>query len=126
MVTTQLKSVRTTSWRVGVIFTIIILPATLIFVFWFFGDATSDGEVKIPTPPTIRYCAYVIKEPAAVYPAPDTNTKPIKFKARDDRIETLDHPHPPGWIVVRTPRDSPGFNWMQTAILTTAAPCSPS
>ncbi len=125
MVAARLKRVFLRTWRrLGVIFGVIVLLVALTFAFWPFGDATFGGAVAVSDRPVVRYCAYVIKEPAAVYPAPDTNTKPIKFKYRDDRIETTDRPHPPGWIVVRTPHDSPGFNWMQTTDLTAAAPCA--
>jgi NACHT domain len=110
--------------RVAGIIGVITIPVALIFVFWPLNDETSSGAVAMPARPAVRYCAYVIKEPAAVYPAPNTNTKPIKFKYLDDRIETVDRPHPPEWIVVRTPRDSPGFNWMQTTVLTAAATCT--
>src|SRR5262249_2406715 len=69
-----------------------------------------------------RRCAFVIKEPAGVYPAPDANSQPIKFKVINDGVEVLDRPHPPGWTVVRTPKDPPGRNWMQTDALTDSRP----
>jgi hypothetical protein len=109
--------------RIEVVFSVIILIA-LVLIFWPLDNAMPGGASAVPARPPGRYCAYVIKEPAVIYSTPDINTKPIKFKYRDDRIETADRPHPVGWIVVRTPQDSPGFNWMQTAVLTAATPCA--
>jgi hypothetical protein len=108
---------------------LLIFPAVLILVFRPPADgsshsAPSDGRASAPQPP-VRYCAYVTAEPAPVYPAPDISTKQIKFKHLKDRVEVLDrHPYPSGWVVVSTPRDSPGFNWMQTNVLTAPASCA--
>ena len=77
-----------------------------------------------PAQPPVWYCAYVVAEPAGVYPAPDINTRQIKFKYLNDRVRVLDRPHLPGWVAVSTPRNSPGFNWMQTSTLTDPAPCT--
>jgi hypothetical protein len=115
--------------KIGAAVVLLVLPAMLILVFRSMtggGAAPSapsgDGASAAQSP--VRYCAYVIAEPARIYPAPDINTTRIKFKYLNDRVEVLDRSHPSGWVVVRTPRDSPGFNWMQTNVLTDPAPCT--
>ncbi len=131
-----------TPWKVGAAVVLLVLTAVLIFVF----RTTTEGDPApftplgggvpadvitgpiqprtVPAQPPIRYCAYVIAEPAGVYPAHDISTKQIKFKHLNDRVEVLDRPRPSGWVAVRTPQDSPGFNWMQTNVLTDPAPCT--
>lgn len=122
-----------TSWMLGA--AAVVLALVLVYMFRPIGESEQipSGKSGVETPGStpsdqpahvpVRYCAYVIKEPAVVYPIPDTNSHPIKFKYLDNRIEVLDRPHPPGWAVVRTPRNAPGYNWMQTAVLTAPAPC---
>jgi hypothetical protein len=90
------------------------------------ASAPTKSKSATPTRPATRYCAFVTKEPAAVYPKPDINTKEIKFKPLHARVEVFpDREHPPGWLVVHTPQDSPGTNWMQSTVLTEPAPCEP-
>jgi hypothetical protein len=63
--------------------------------------------------------AYVTTDVAPVYPQPDVKSQPIKYKYKADRVGVLSRPLAPlGWTVVSTPRDAPGYNWMQTAALT--------
>jgi hypothetical protein len=74
-------------------------------------------------------CAYVSREPATVYSAPDVRSRRVKSKykpTRDEpgRIAVLNRRHPPGWLLVKTPYGPPGANWMRAGDLTTPARCS--
>ncbi|GIH93526.1 hypothetical protein Psi01_41560 [Planobispora siamensis] len=88
---------------------------------------TGKADPAAPATPAAgeARCAYVIEESAPVYPEPDATAVAIKFKYRQDRVELLAGPHPPGWVAVRTPRDRPGFNWMRSAVLGASGPCLP-
>ncbi|MGH3900224.1 MAG: hypothetical protein ACRDTA_18670 [Pseudonocardiaceae bacterium] len=119
------------SRKLGAAVVLVVLPAVLILLFLFrptpgggpASSAPSSGETPAAQPP-VRYCSHVITEPAGVYPAPDSSIKQIKFKLLHDRVVLLNHPHPPsGWVAVSTPRDNPGYNWMQANALATPAPC---
>lgn len=125
--TTTRRQFGATPLKIGVV-VLLVLSAVLFILFWPTGDsgptpAPSSGEPPAAQPP-VRHCAYVITEPAGVYPAPNSSTKQIKFKRLNDRVEILDRPRPPGWVAVSTPQNSPGFNWMQTNVLTASAPCA--
>jgi hypothetical protein len=115
--------------KVSTAMVLLVLPAVLILVFRPTASggpapsAPSGGTAPAAQPP-VRSCAYVIAEPARVHPAPNISTKQIKFKHLKDRVEVLDRPHPSGWVTVSTPQDSPGFNWMQTTVLTAPTPCT--
>lgn len=127
-----------TLWAVGAVIGITVLIAVLLSVwssdrsgrvsspeFGSGASTPSSASPGLPIQPAVRYCAFVIKEPAAVYPTPDNQTKEIKFKKLGDRVEILDRPHSPGWLVVRTPNDRPGFNWMRADVLTATESCKP-
>lgn len=126
--TTARERLWATPWKVGAV-VLLVLPAVLILLFRLTAgggpapSAPSSGEAPAAQP-TVRHCAYVITEPAGVYPTPDSSTKQIKFKRLNDRVEVLDRPRPSGWLAVSTPQNSPGFNWMQTNVLTGPAPCT--
>lgn len=113
-----------------IVTTILIMFSLLAtYLFWSsFNENHSDTPVATFVQPghtpTVRYCAYVIKEPAGVYPAPDASSKPIKFKYINDRVVIGPDISPlQYWIIVRTPQDKPGFNWMQTDFLGNHIPC---
>ncbi len=101
---------------------IVSFSAFAIYAYWLV-----DGNTRTSQPPSrrmVQNCAYVIREPAAVYPIPNPAALPIKFKYLGDRVGVSDHlPHPVDWIVVRTPQDGPGLNWMQAAVLGDLVAC---
>ncbi|MEU8404466.1 hypothetical protein AB0C28_55650 [Nonomuraea sp. NPDC048892] len=73
----------------------------------------------------VQLCAYVTTEkPAPVYPQPDMHSEPVKYKYKTNRIVILNQPHPEGWLVVKTPQNPPGANWMRATALTTPTPCT--
>ncbi|WP_433258017.1 hypothetical protein ACQPYK_22175 [Streptosporangium sp. CA-135522] len=84
-----------------------------------------SGGSKIPSVFTPSTCANVIdNRPAGVYPSPDAQTTPIRFKKRTDLIVVLDEPAAPaGWAKVFTPKDPPGFQWMLVRQLGPQRPC---
>lgn len=63
------------------------------------------------------------REPAGVYPSPSAGPVFVKYKTSGERVEVLDRAHPPGWLVVKTPRDRPGFQYMQESVLSVPGPC---
>jgi hypothetical protein len=84
----------------------------------------NSGGQAPPAASTTRTCAYVTDGPAGVYPSPDTRTTPLKWKNEPDRVVVLHQPAaPPGWVVVFTPRDRPGYQWMLDRQLGPEAPC---
>jgi hypothetical protein len=59
-------------------------------------------------------CAYVRDTTAGIYRAPRAMEQAIRWKRETDRVVVLTSPPaPPGWVVVFTPKDAPGYLWMQ-------------
>ncbi|MBO4271589.1 hypothetical protein [Microbispora triticiradicis] len=81
------------------------------------------GREAHPGPVISRRCAYVTREPAGVYPSPSAGPVFVKYKTAGERVEVLDRAHPPGWLVVKTPKDRPGFQYMQESVLSVPGPC---
>ena len=58
----------------------------------------------------VRLCHLVLSAPSA-------GAAQVKSKDLGKGIEILPLPHPPGWWPVYTPRNRPGYNWMQADVL---------
>jgi len=101
---------------------LVLLALALLFATWrkvpatstaTSGDTSSTGSIVAAV-----MCAQIVEEPAAVYVGPYTSARPIKYKYRGDEVVLVRRPQSsPQWLAIRTPKDPPGFAWMQASDL---------
>jgi hypothetical protein len=80
------------------------------------SETTSEQFSATVAEPSL--CSIVIKKSARVYLAPDEKAEVVESRPLNTKVLVFDHPNPPGWRLVYTPKDSSQISWMRAATLT--------